>query len=245
MVRLVLGEAHLFKKCVDAISVLIDEAEFQLSEEGLFLKATDPSQISMIDFSLPKSAFKEYNVETSSKIGMDLSYLSQVMGRSKSKDELVIELDSENSRLNLVFKGSSTRRFSVPLIDISGSEVPNPKIDFDAIAELKAGILQDALKDAALISTHLTVGMNSDSFFIKANSSKGELNNESKKGEVNLDVKEECQAMYPLDYLSDMLKAASSDNDIKLHLKANAPVKISYPIGQASVTYFLAPRIEN
>ena len=47
--KLVLDNAVEFKKAIDAISVLIDEAEFIVSKEGLKLKATDPSQVSMID----------------------------------------------------------------------------------------------------------------------------------------------------------------------------------------------------
>ena len=51
--------------------------------------------------------------------------------------------------------------------------------------------------------------------------------------------------MFPLDYLQDMLKAASSDTKVSLSLKSSAPVKVSYSIGEASINYFLAPRIEN
>jgi DNA polymerase III sliding clamp (beta) subunit (PCNA family) len=51
--------------------------------------------------------------------------------------------------------------------------------------------------------------------------------------------------MFPLDYLTDMLKAASSDTDVSMFLKNNAPVKVSYAIGPSQITYFLAPRIES
>lgn len=50
--------------------------------------------------------------------------------------------------------------------------------------------------------------------------------------------------MFPLDYLQDMLKAASGDTKVNLFLKSNAPVKVSYKIGDANISYFLAPRIE-
>ena len=47
------------------------------------------------------------------------------------------------------------------------------------------------------------------------------------------------------DFLSDMLKASVSDTSINLFLKANAPIKVSYNVGPATLTYFLAPRIES
>ncbi len=246
--KLVLDNAVEFKKAIDAVSVLIDEAEFIVSKEGLSLKATDPSQISMIDFKMPKSAFAEFEIENTTKIGVDLDYLSQVLSRSKAGEKLVIELDEKESRLKLQLKDSFVRNFSVPLIEISSSDLPTPKVEFDAVIKAKAGMIQDGLKDALLVSTHVTLGITSKNFFIKASSSKGDSANEIIKEDKNLKeltAKKECYAMFPLDYLQDMLKSASSDTEVELSLKSNAPVKINYFVGKAELEYFLAPRIES
>ncbi|MFH0970188.1 MAG: proliferating cell nuclear antigen (pcna) [Candidatus Diapherotrites archaeon] len=248
MMELVIERAEVLKRSVDAIAVLIDEAEFEVSSKGLSLKATDPSQISMVDFEFEKSAFKKFHVDNTLRIGLDLEYLNQVMSRSKPNDEVMLKLDDDSSKLMITFRGTSTRTFSVPLIDISSGELPNPKIEFDAMVKVKAGVLQDALKDAGLLSTHLTLGAKMDSFFVKAVSSKGELMNETSKGSdslPDLSVKKDCSSMFPLDYLSDMLKAAGGDTDVLVKLKENAPVEINYKIGDAKMRYFLAPRIES
>ncbi|MBU0636435.1 DNA polymerase sliding clamp, partial [Candidatus Micrarchaeota archaeon] len=200
------------------------------------------------DFSLPKTAFKTYSVEGIAKIGIALDYLAQIMARAKPNDELTLELDEQNSRLKVSFKGTATRRFSVPLIDVSSAELPIPKIDFDAELTLKADVLQDSLKDASLISTHVTMGVKSESFFVQASSSKGELNSETNKAEkglLELKSKKDCHAMFPLDFLSDTLKAANSETSLSVFLKSNAPIKLSYKVGDASLAYFLAPRIES
>jgi len=246
--KLVFDNAVEFKKAIDSVSVLIDEAELIVSKEGLRLKATDPSQISMIDFKMPKEAFSEYKIESETKIGLDLDYLSQVLNRCKAGEQLIIELNEKDSRLKVEFKGGSTRNFSVPLIDISSSDLPTPKVEFDAIVKANASLIQDGLKDSSLVSTHVTLGVTSKNFFIKAGSSKGETINEITKEDKNLkelNAKKECYAMFPLDYLQDMIKSASSDTEVKLSLKSNAPVKISYSIGKATIEYFLAPRIES
>ena len=246
--KLVLEKASDFQKSISAISVLIDEAEFLLDENGLVLKATDPSQISMIDFKLGKAAFKEYSVDDKIKLGLDMAYLNQVTSRGKSDDLLSIELSEDKSRLVVQFKGSSSRKFQVPLIDISAAELPNPKIDFDATVKLKASVLQDALKDASLISSHVALGVENDRFFVKANSSKGSLDNETAKDDksiIELNASKSASSMFPLDYLQDMLKVPAGDTEITLKLKSDAPIELSYNIGQASLTYFLAPRIES
>ena len=61
--ELIIKDAAIFKKSMEAISVLIDEAELIVTMEGLELKATDPSQISMVDFSMPKKSFEKFDVE--------------------------------------------------------------------------------------------------------------------------------------------------------------------------------------
>ena len=246
--ELVFEDAGLFKRAVDAIAVLIDEAEFIVDQKGFALKATGPSQISMVDFFLDKNAFKEFKVPSLVKLGLDLNYLSQIMARAKSKDALELALEKDNSRLHIVFKGEGTRRFSIPLIDVSAAELPSPKIDFDAEIIVAAGSLQDSLKDASLISSHVSLGTDGAAFYVKAHSSKGTLNNELSKKDKSvkeIKAKKDAAAMFPLDYLQNMLKSADSATSVSVCLKSSAPVKIAYPIGASTITYFLAPRIES
>jgi len=245
--KLILQDSQTFKKSIDAISVLINEAEFKVDDNALSLKATDPSQISMIDFELPKSAFKEYNVASASRLGMGLEYLRQVMARSKSGESLEMSLDASKSKLLVEFKASSTRKFHVPLIEITSADLPSPKLDYDALIKIKASAIQEGLKDASLVSNHITLGVKEDTFILNAASTRGDLEDEIPKKDdaiKEFTVKNVCKSMFPLDFLLNMLKGASADTEVTLELKTNAPVRISYGIGDAKISYFLAPRIE-
>ncbi len=246
--KLVLEKAGDFQKSIEAIAVLIDEAEFLIDENGLALKATDPSQISMVDFVLEKKAFKEFDVKDKVKIGLDLDYLKQIMSRAKADDELTLELDESNTMLNVRFNGASSRKFNLPLIDISSADLPNPKIEFDVEIKMLASVLQGALKDASLVSSHVSIGVIEGKFIVKADSSKGNLDSvteKDKKNLIELNAKQDAVSMFPLDYLQDMLKTAQSSTEIEVKLKGNAPIEISYGIGPARIKYFLAPRIES
>ena len=87
MLELVLDDASSFKKCVDAIAVLIDEAEFVVGENGLELKATDPSQIAMVDFEMKKTSFDEYEVEEETRICVSLKELLKLLRRAGKDDK--------------------------------------------------------------------------------------------------------------------------------------------------------------
>ncbi len=245
--KLVMDNAADFKKCIEAIAVLIDEAEFIANENGLFLKATDPSQIAMVDFELPKSSFREFNVSNELTIGLDMDYFKKILGRAKTDDLLELELEEGATTLNVIFKGRSKRKFQIPLIDISKGQLPNPKIEFEASIKMHAAVLQEALKDAELIASHVTLGANENCFYVSASGSKGTMHNETSKDEpdiLDFNVSAPCKAMFPLDYLKDMLKPPRKEDVITVHLRTDAPVKIDYIISDARVSYYLAPRIE-
>lgn len=245
--KLVLEKAKDLKKSMEAVAVLIDEAEFVVGAQGLSLKATDPSQISMVDFSLPKNAFLEFEVQGETKIGLDVDYFRQILARGKNEDKVELSVNAERTSLAVALQSHSKRSFSVPLLDISKSEVPNPKIEFDAQFTLPASHLQDALKDAELVSNHVSIGVEKKTFYLQAQSSKGTLNHEIdlEKESKEQHVKQDAKSMFPLNYLQDMLKAAESDTPVTVFLKSKAPIKLEYPIGPARLVYYLAPRIES
>ncbi|RLG21649.1 proliferating cell nuclear antigen (pcna) [Candidatus Micrarchaeota archaeon] len=238
--------AKLFKDCVDAIVNLINEGEFEISSEGITLRAMDPSQIAMVDFKMPKKACSSYKVEGDVKIGVNFEDLSRVMGRARPEESLNLKL--KDSRLEMTFKGKFTRRFNLPLLDIGGTVPKEPKIEFDANIKLNASVLKDSLKDASLVSSHVVLSIDKNSFVIEATGDRGDVLIETKKEETVV-IAHECtnnaKAMFPLEYLNDILKGADSSTVITLYLKTDAPLKVEYPVGQAEIVYYLAPRIEN
>lgn len=248
MFEIVFDNAKIFKDCVDALVTLIDEGEFHITKEGIKLMALDPTQIAMVDFVYPKSALEKYEVPSETKIGLNLEDLSKITSRVRPGEKLVVKLDKSGSRLELTFKGKTTRRFNLPLLDVSGAAPKKPKIEFDCRVKMNGSTLKEGLKDASLISSHVVLKANKEGFEISATGDKGEVLIEAKKeDDVLLEhtVNAESRSMYPLEYLNDLLKTTESEAVVMLDLKTDHPLRIEYPIGQATVVYYLAPRIES
>ena len=53
MFELKLENAKYWRDCIDALVSLIDEGLFSITNDGISLKAMDPSGISMVSFSMP------------------------------------------------------------------------------------------------------------------------------------------------------------------------------------------------
>jgi proliferating cell nuclear antigen len=166
----------------------------------------------------------------------------------KAGESVEMELSEDGSRFYITLHGKAKRKFTLPVLDLGGAELPVPKIPFTATAKVLAEVFASAVDDASAFSTHATIHITNDSFSVKASGSKGEYVLELKLGEhdalLDLQVSEEARASYPLDYLSDMVSQANKTAALTIALSTDAPLKLAYSIGDANFTYFLAPRIE-
>ncbi|MBS3815106.1 MAG: proliferating cell nuclear antigen (pcna) [Hadesarchaea archaeon] len=241
--------SELWKNCIGAISNLIDEAAFRFTSDGVRMEAMDPSHVALVDFSIPSSSFEEYEVGKNQVLGVDLIEMDKVVSRAKKNDKFTIELDEDKNRLELKFEGASTRRFSLPLIEVEEEEPPQPELDFTSSAKVQAGIVQDGLKDASLVTDNVRFVMEEGKFMMKTESDTGSSEMELAKdseGLEKLEVKESSNAMYNIGYLEDMLKAVSSNDFIEVSLGQDIPIKLDFSIGGdgGQLKFLLAPRIE-
>lgn len=246
--RAVFEGADVIKKSIKALSALVDEGEFVFDEEGMKLRATDPSKIAMVDFLLPRHAFREYEVEGPVKVGLNLGDLEDALKKARASEQVVLSLSEDGSRFIVELVGKARRRFVLPVLDLGGMELPTPKLSFTATVKILAEVFQNALDDADAFSTHVTFEADENTFALRASGSKGEYVLELKKDVhdalLELTVTEKARAMYPLDYLDDMVSQANKSAAITLAFRTDAPLKLSYAIGDANFVYYLAPRIE-
>lgn len=246
MFRLCLDDARLMKKSVDAIAQLINEAAFEVTQEGLHLRAMDPSNIAMVDFKLPKSAFLEYSLEQDTLIGVDFDIFKKIFSRAKAGDRVYLIKEKEGV-LDIIFEGRFRRKFRFQLIETSSTALKEPSIEFQSVVKIRAGEVKEALKDAGLISSHVVLRTDETGFHVEAESESSELRATAERGSdalIDLQVDEPARAMFSLDYLQDMVKNADNDSILTIYLRTDAPLKLHYSLGEAEFTYYLAPRIE-
>ncbi len=245
--KLVVQEAPALKAAIDSIVSLVEEGVLDIKKDGIYLCAMDPSQISMVNFVMPKTAFLEYNIEEDRKLGVDIAQLSSVLSRGKRGEKA--ELTVEEGRLVIHFSLDKRKRtFKIPLLDISESTSRQPKIEFASHVTIAADALKEALKDAKLVSSHVKFILEPHAFMVdvKGESSDARVEFEQGTPEVTeIKTPHGAKATFPLQYVEDIMKAASASTQITINLETDRPLKLEYEIEGAKVTYFLAPRIES
>jgi proliferating cell nuclear antigen len=242
MFEATINDTKSWRNSVEAIAALIDEGTFQIDSSGLKLRAMDPSQIALVDFEIPSKAFEKFKCEKPLTIGIDFTELSKITKRSRPEDKIDLSIDT---RLKMVFRGETKREFTTSIVESKSSPPKEPKIEFSAEVKLTPNMIKDALKDAELISNHVSLRLDKG-FSIKSDGDTGSVDIDFPEDRLlSIDVKTPAKSMFSLEYLNNILKAAEIPSVVILSLKTDAPLKVEYNIGDGRVIYFLAPRIES
>lgn len=229
-----------FQKSVFALSAFISEANFRFNEQGLSLKAIDPSQIVFVDFKLPRKAFDAYKVEPT-LAGIDVSELNKIMQRCLPND--VMEMDLTDSELSISLKGEIEREFRLSLIDVSDEEINIPQKTFDAQLSINSRMLREALKDAGLFGSSVVLKAKQGKLFIEARGSTGQFKSVLNDLEKRARSDSEVTSKYSLSFFSNIIKETGHEQKIDLFLKTDSPMKIEYSLGEASLKFHLAHMI--
>lgn len=246
MFSAVTSEPKLLKDSIDTISQLIDEGVFKLKKDGIELVATDRAMVAVVDFKLSSGAFDEYTCDEEKEIGLNLLNFLTILKRSGSDDKMKLVLKDDN-KLEITMKGSSTRKFAVPLLNINKEEIPPvDQLDFAASAEVKSSIIEQGIADADIMadSVIFELGEEQLKMFAEGDSSKSELllekGNESL---VSLNAKQIVKSRYPLDYLKKIIKASKIAETTRINLGTDYPMKIEFKGDNISFVCILAPRV--
>ncbi|MFQ5887706.1 MAG: proliferating cell nuclear antigen (pcna) [Candidatus Hydrothermarchaeales archaeon] len=246
MFKATMSDSKLLRSSIDAISNLIDEAGISADNEGLKLRAMDPAHVALVDFQLGKEAFDNFEVTEPLVLGVDLERLNTILKRAGSGEMIGLDLDEDKNMLKIKIKNTSTRTFSLPLIDVSEEELKVPSLDFPSSVEILPNIIKEAIKDAEIVSDHVTLKTDENNLYISA---KGDLGNVGVKI-LKDDVIEflssgEVSSMFSLEYLTDMMKASDLADTVKINLGNDVPVRLDFKAENVQLLFLLAPRIES
>jgi proliferating cell nuclear antigen len=239
------AKAEVLKQIVDVVSTLVDEAKFNIDADGISLKAVDPAHVAMIELTLKKDAFDGYEGDEC-ELGVDLEKLRDILKLAHSGDAVRLEHNEDKNQL-IIKIGNVTRRMS--LVDTAGMSDPKvPNIELPTTMIIRADELNYGIKASESVSDHIALVADEEFFEMCSEGDSDSVDFRLPKEKLQLlESKGKVRSLFPLDYFSNMAKAISGNNEIKINLGNNYPVKIEFDIadGNGHVKYLLAPRVES
>ena len=149
MFTLRVNDIKILNNTIGIVSEFISDATFHVTNEGLKLVAMDPANISMVILTILPSSFTEYTVNEPSKITINLDGLKQALKRVRTGESLT--LTHSNNRLNVTISGTSTRKFTIPLMDNDETERKVPDLNFNISIEMDSREFKDFIEDASIV----------------------------------------------------------------------------------------------
>ena len=249
MFKAVVQDAKIWKNLLTAISTLIEEADFNTSEDGLKLRSMDPSHVAMVDFEWSKEAFEEYVCDKPTNIRVNITTMLKLLRRSKSEESLEISYDEERKKVDLTLRGKILKKFTMPTLESVDEEVPTPKLSFNARVKLMSETLKEIVEDSETVSDNISFKAKEDKLFVKASSELSNVGMELSKTDgalLELDIKEDSDATFNLNYFGEMVKAGSATSEVAtIEFSTNMPIRLEFEMSQqGKLMYYLAPRIE-
>jgi proliferating cell nuclear antigen len=249
MFKAKMADAKFLKDMMGAISILVDEATFDLTSEGMKLRAMDPSRVAMVDFEWPKTVFDEYSCSETTKMCINISELLKLLRRTGKGESVELSLDEKTGKLKISIRGSYSRTFKMPTLEAMDEEVPTPKVSFNVSAKTTTQGLKEAIEDASLVSDHVRIEANADKMVMNATGDIMGAKIEFNAGDdvlLEMKAKEPSKATFSLSYLSEIIKASVPTSEIVvIEFSTDMPIKLDFQQEkEGTLKFFLAPRIE-
>ena len=243
-------KADSIKEFIGTVGALVDEAKMNVSEDGIQVKAVDPSHVAMIEANLVKSAFDSYEAAPV-EMGIDVEKFKTVLSVAGKEDMVDMEKDDSLNRL-VVIIGNLTR--AMPLLDTSGMPDPKvPSLDLPASISVSVNEISQGLKASKSVSDHIALSTTKDSFRLVCegdNQNKVDLSLGKDQLE-KLDSSEDATSLFSLEYFALMVNSLPSDRILHINLGSDLPVKVDADLAvddmtgaQGNVKFLLAPRID-
>ena len=242
-----ISDPKLFASIIKALAI-IDEGTFVATPEKLFLSEMDPAKVAMVELELPNSVFDKYICEKEVYFKVDLDEFRKVARRAKSGDTVELLLDDKENVLKVRFVGKVTRTFSLALQETEEVQPKKPNIPFKVNIKVLPDIIKSAIQDAKIVGEYVEMKATKEQFTIKSSSNIGEIIVEINRDDetvLEYNVEEDSRAIYPLNYLEDMIAAVAAADILAISFATDMPLKMEYLIpGGGRITYYLAPRRE-
>ncbi len=245
-----LSSAQLFKNLIDIISTMLSDGELIVTNNGLKLRSLEPTRAALIDLFLSKDVCETYTCDEETRLKINFNDLSKLVGRASGDEAVFLRFLADENKLQVKFKGKSTRTYSIPLLDqVICETMEEGSIPTDVQIELSTSVLSQAIKDAKLIDDLVDfIVQKNGEFVIYAESERGDLRIDFEEKATKYDSENDVVATYSIEFLIKILKAGVISETVTIEFSKNSPIVFKFPIDndaeKGRIIYFLAPQGE-
>src|SRR3990167_3449221 len=216
--------SETFKQIFGTIGQLVEDATFEITNEGLTFRGMDPSNVCLIDLTMSNASFEKYEVHQEGKFAVRVNELNKLLKNFNKKDS--VRLYTKEHMLAIETKTSKT---NLRMIDASSCDCPVPKLRYNAKVGITTNAIKKALNQIKTVSDYVTLEtINIRNFILsgKGNSGESTINFERGMEEIpEIEVREESKTVYSLEYLIPFLRQLKTCKYVTLEYSSRQPLR--------------------
>ncbi len=232
------SDVDVWKNLIKKVKGLKEEITLNFRKEGIIIKETDESTVSLVNMTIKKSCFAEYISTNEFGIGVNLDKLHTHL-RIFDKDVTI----TNGNRNRLLFKGEKGRQSRMGVLTPLDNDATIPKYEYDVELKAKANNIQRMIEigDAFRKKT-LDFVVEDSHFYIIVDADTDEVRFPICSVKHLTDEKN-FLTKYSIEYLKKLMNFEGKENLI-LKFGEDMPLVIDYEDDNQKIYYLLAPRIE-
>lgn len=155
-------QAILWKRLVECINGLVNEANFDCNPGGLSIQAMDSSHVALVHLLLRDDGFDKYQCERNSILGINLQSLSKVLKIVENTDSLSLRHDDDNDVVTLVSENTDKTRcceYQLKLLEIEAEAMGIPEMDYRSTVTLSSAEFAKIVRDMSVFGDTVTIAI--------------------------------------------------------------------------------------
>lgn len=245
----------LFRKILDALRDVVEEANIDCNQSGLSLQAMDASHVALVAMHLSAKGFDSYKCDEPIALGVNLASILKILKCGDANDVLTLKTNEENSELKFQLENQGRLfEFAMALMDIDSEHLQIPETEPDAAVTISSAEFQRICRDLTNFgdTIKISVTKNTVTFSVVGSTGNGSItlgSFESTKGdnEVKIKCEDKIELSFGLKYLLYFTKATPLSQTVTLDLSTDRPLMAQFELEDDAgfIKYYLAPKVDD
>lgn len=237
-----------WKSVMLAVDGICHHAIIRHNKNGMALSAVDPSQISLIEVTFPKTSFQELSGDFSSMC-IKIDELKNVFDTVSDDSSLELEL-SNSKNLKISVLDPFEMVFTLKLLKIESHESIIPKLNHKSNISLNPETMIKIISNFESITQYITINCKKDKiqFCGKGESANLKINlQKGISGIHEVTSKGNSSSEYILEHMAQVIRNIGKNSKLlKMAYGTKSPIQIFFEFpSETTVEYFLAPTVSN
>lgn len=261
MLEAKLTQGSYFKRVIDALKDLVQEANFDCSPAGITLQSMDQAHVTLVMLLMRADGFDDYRCDRSLPLGVNMTSLAKVIKAAGPDDSITLKAGDNGETLGLVFeapRGERVSEYEIKLMDLDIQQLGVPQTDYDVQVKMSAAELQRICRDLITIDDTVRISASKDSVRFKT---KGDLGTgsviltqsmgsiDSKDGGepgTTILLRNPCDIDLSLKFLTAFTKATPLSETVSIGFSEGIPCLVEYPVAKMGyLRFYLAPKVDD